>query len=513
MAKKSSSLKNILKVALGTLGSRVLGLLRDILTTAFLGVNAVSSAFLCGFSIPNLFRRLMGEGAMSTAFVPIFSQTYKNEGKEKSFEFLNKIVSRASVILIILVLIGVGISLAIRFVPNIENRYFLGASFSAMMMPYMILICLAALFCAALNVLGRFTLPALTAVWLNIALISFTLIGGLLFKLSSYGIALCMCAGVLVGGLLQFLIPFFELRSLGWNFKFDFAKSKEVAEFTNLFLPALVGAMVIQANMFVSQLIAISIDNTATSAIYVSSRLVELPLGLFTFSIITVYFPKLSSLAKDEDSTLYAREFSKGLTSLMFITIPAAVGLICLNDEILQMIFEWGKFDKSDVSLCAPILALSAIGIPFYSLATYASRSFHSLKDTKTPVKISLAAFVINLSVALILIRPYGAKGLVLANVISGIFQAFSLNFLFFKRKATEKFFKEILKIAIASVVMAVTLLFAKNALALIFEGKELSILACAILIPASVAIYALTLFIAKFKGFNDLKIILKRNK
>ena len=505
------SLKNILKIALGTFGSRILGLLRDILTTAFIGVNAVSSAFVLGFNIPNLFRRLMGEGALSTAFVPIFSQALKESGENRAFDFLNKIATRAMLALVFLVALGVGVSACVYFTPDIPTRYVLGAQFSALMMPYMILICLAALLCAALNVLGRFALPALTAVWLNVALISSIVLAGAALNLDAKNIALFMCGGVLLGGALQFFIPFFELRGLGWKYKFDLSPSREISEFTKLFLPALAGAAVIQINMFVSQLLAISIDNTAASAIYISSRLVELPLGLFTFSIVAVYFPKLASLSSAENSGAYASEFSNGLISLMFISIPAALGLASLNREILSLVFQWGNFDSGDVNICSPILAISALGIPFYSLATYSSRGFHSLKDTKTPVKISAAAFFINIGAALCLIASLGARALALANVISGAFQAAALGFLFWRKKSVESSLWEIAKILASSAAMLAFIFASKNILAAHFSGKTYALAAVCAVIPAAVCVYALALFALKFRGFNDIKNLLKR--
>ena len=120
----------------------------------------------------------------------------------------------------------------------------------------------------------------------------------------------------------------------------------------------------------------------------------------------------------------------------MFICIPASFGLIALSDDILKMLFQWGKFGSGDVEICSPILAISALGIPFYSIATFSSRSFHSIKDTRTPVKIAFIAFIINFAISLALIKPYGARGLVAANVASGIFQAASLFLLFNKRRA-----------------------------------------------------------------------------
>lgn len=517
MATISQSLKNIAKVAFGTLGSRLLGLLRDTLSMAYLGASAVSSSFFFGFTVPNLFRRLMGEGALSSAFIPIFTQSLRDESKEGAFDFLNKILSRAILILAFLVLLGVTISGAISLLGiykfNSGDIFVLSSGFTAVMMPYMFFICLAALFCGALNVLGAFTLPALTAVWLNIAIIASIFAGGYFFYGSSLSIAKCMCAGVLLGGFAQFLIPAIELRTKGWRFKFDLGKSPQVSEFFKLFFPALLGASIIQINMLVANTLAIFAGDVAMSAIYISSRLVELPLGLFTFAIVSVYFPKLAMLSRAEQKSEYSKEFSKALISLMFICIPASFGLIALSDDILKMLFQWGKFGSGDVEICSPILAISALGIPFYSIATFSSRSFHSIKDTRTPVKIAFIAFIINFAISLALIKPYGARGLVAANVASGIFQAASLFLLFNKRRACERISLEILKILAAASAMFALVYALKSSLnfGYLSDPKLHSLILCAIAIPLAVAFYVAILYTLKFREFATLRNLLKR--
>ncbi|MBR6389679.1 MAG: murein biosynthesis integral membrane protein MurJ [Opitutales bacterium] len=509
---KFRSLKNILKVALGTFGSRVLGLLRDTLTLAFLGVNAISSAFFFGFTIPNLFRRLMGEGALSSAFVPIFSQILKSEGREKAFDFLNKIITRALAILCLLVAAGTAASAIFYFAAqNSGERFLLGAAFTSAMMPYMILICLAALICACLNVLGHFALPALTAVWLNAAIISSILIGAAFFESRSLGIAKCMCAGVLIGGALQLFIPVIQLKTCGWKFRPSIKSSPEVAEFNSLFLPALVGASVIQANILVSNMLALSVSDIAVSSIYVSSRLIELPLGIFTFAIITVYFPKLSMAAAESEKKVYGKHFAGAVISLMFICVPASAGLVALAPDLLELLFQWGKFDNADVEICAPILMLGAVGIPFYSLATLSSRGFHSIKDMKTPMKVSAAAFAVNLGSALILMRNFGAMGLVGANVISGIFQAAALNFAFAKKREFENVFGEIGKILICAVLMGAIVKTLSPYAAGVAGSKLAALIKVAVLVPLGVCIYAALLYALDFREFKEVKKLLRR--
>ncbi|MBO5254420.1 MAG: murein biosynthesis integral membrane protein MurJ, partial [Opitutales bacterium] len=164
---------NILKVAFATIGSRILGLVRDALSMAYMSIGAVSSAYTFAFTLPNLFRRLLGEGALSSAIVPIFSGALKNKGLPDAFDFLNKATSRAIVGMIIIVTIGMLLSLlSMLYFDTEQTRYFLGAKYSLILFPYLLLICVAAIFSAVLNVLDSFGIPSITPIILNVCIIA-----------------------------------------------------------------------------------------------------------------------------------------------------------------------------------------------------------------------------------------------------------------------------------------------------------------------------------------------------
>lgn len=511
MNKTKHNAKNILKVSSGTTSSRVLGLLRDTLMFAYLGAGTVSSAFIFGFTIPNLFRRLMGEGALTSAFVPIFSHAIKDGNNESAFAFLNKIISRSFVFLTAITLVGILFSTLYALLIASDERFILGGTFTAILLPYLIVICIAAIVSAALNVIGSFTIPSLTAVWLNLIMILFLILGGILFKKNFESVAYMLCIGVLLGGIFQLLIPAIYLKKYGWRFKFDLSHSQEVNELFSLFIPAAIGASIIQANLFVSNILALYVNDYAVSTIYISNRLVEFPLGIFTFAVITVYFPKLSKLSAHKDSNGFSNEYSNGLITILFISIPAMIGLMMMSKEILQCLFQWGNFNNADVNMCSPILIISAMGIPFYSLATFSSRGFHSTKDTKTPVKISALAFLINLIIAISFMHKFGAKALVAANVASGVFQAFALNKSFARKNQTEKIFNEVWKIIIASLLMALFIYLGQISIENIFDGKIYSLMNLLLLIPLSVLFYGIILRALNFKHMQNLKGIFKK--
>lgn len=506
-----ADLKNIAKVSFGTVGSRVMGLVRDSATMAYMGIGAVSAAYTFAFTLPNLFRRLLGEGALTSALIPIFSQTLKNDGRENAFAFLNRVLTRGGILMAVLAVLGsLAAVCAAQFFDAEQQRFLLGASFSAVLMPYLTLVCLAAVFSGALNALGSFGVPSITP-----ALHNLSIIGGLAAGVALFGsedavsIAYCMCAGWLVGGFIQLALPAYWLSKCGWKFSFDLSPSPALSELYALFLPALVGAAVFQLNVFVSKMLALFLNDAALPTLYLSSRILEFPLGVFTLAIATVYFPKLSKLG--DSGAEFRREYSNGLVVTMGIAIPAMFGIIATSRDILALLFEWGLFGTKDVDVCLPVLIVSVIGLPFFALSTFATRGFHSTKDTRTPVKVSYWAFAANVALSLALMFPFGAAGLAGANVGAAALQALMLDAKLKRKSGTSGECREILKIVAASAAMACAVVAARNALAETLSGKTLAFAVCAVVIPVACVFYYAMLKILRFKRTENIEKILFR--
>ena len=506
-------LKNIIKVAFATVGSRILGLVRDSLSMAYMSIGAVSSAYTFAFSLPNLMRRLLGEGALSSAIVPVFSHAAKNGGTDAAFAFLNRALSRAFLWTASAALLGVlAAAVSAAFIDPEYTRYFLGAKYTAVLMPYLFLICMAAVFTAVLNVLDSFGVPSITPMILNVCIIGGLFCGVFFFgKTDTQNIALCMCFGWLVGGFFQMALPAYWLAKKGWRFRFDMSKSPEISELYALFLPALAGAAVIQLNIFISKLLAFNLNDSATPALYISSRILEFPLGVFTISIATVYFPRLAKLAAARDSENFVKEYDDGLTASLAIAIPAAFGILALSREILSLLFQWGLFGVKDVDICLPVLAVSVAGLPFFAYTTFATRGFHSNKDTKTPVKISYASIAVNLALSVALMFRFGAAGLAAANVAAAVFSSILLHFKLRQKLHTKPVLKNALKITLASAAMAGACCALKSAAAQIWGGKALDAAAVCAIVPLGIAVYLAGLKILKFDGLSELKRICKR--
>jgi putative peptidoglycan lipid II flippase len=287
------ALKSILSVSSLTLLSRISGLLRDVLFFSSFGTGELSSAFLLAFGVPNLFRRLFGEGALTSALVPVFANEYHGKGKGEAFLLLDRVISRLMIVLFLIVSGGIFFCGLGIWSGWLDFRWQLCFSLSALLLPYMFFICLGALFAAVLNIFGKFLLHASNGIWLNLTMIIGLFAGR--FVREEWRIYF-LCGGVIAGGIIQMLSLWRGLVRLGWEFHFNLGKDKRVDEIQRLFFPGMAGAAGVQINMLLSRTLANCVSGNAVSILYLANRLMDLPLGLFVTAIATVIFPRLSSL-------------------------------------------------------------------------------------------------------------------------------------------------------------------------------------------------------------------------
>jgi putative peptidoglycan lipid II flippase len=432
----SKNLKNISVVAGATVVSRVLGLVREIFIAAVFGTSALSSAFVSAFTLPNLFRRLLGEGALTAAFVPTLTQELEQRQRAAAFALVSKVTSWLLVVTATLVV------LAMLALANAENllglgdgfglqaetvqRLLLGADLAVILFPYMVFVCLAAAFSAACQVLGRFTEPALSPVWLNLTIIGVLVLGGWWAWGDRERMNL-LCVGVLAGGFLQMAVPAAVLWGEGWRPSFDLRADDRVREIVRLMGPTVIGSAIYLINMAVSRFIGLSLNDSAAQVLNLATRVMELPIGVFTAAIATVVFPLIARHAARADWAQLGADYHKGLRLVLVINIPAAVGLALLSEPVTRLLFERGAFTAGDTVLMTPILAVYALGLPFLSFTTVALRGFYALKDTATPVRAAALSFVVNLVLSLVLMRWLSTVGLALAGNLAVLAQAWFL--------------------------------------------------------------------------------------
>ncbi|WPJ96909.1 murein biosynthesis integral membrane protein MurJ [Coraliomargarita algicola] len=508
------NLKNIAVVSLSTVGSRVLGLLRDILIFAALGTSLWNSAFILAFTLPNLFRRLLGEGALTSAIVPVFSDVLEREGRAGAFRFFNQVLFRLLLALLVIVAVGMLLLAWAAGSDWLPERWVTGAGLAVWLLPYMLFICLAAIITAGLNLVGRFAVSAATPILLNLAMIG-ALGAGLYLDAEAARIVYWLCGGVLLGGFLQLMVPAWDLMRQGWRPRLQRQGGAELAELWQLFVPGLLGAAILQVNILVSRLLAYSLDESAVSVLYLSSRLMELPLGVFTIAVATVFFPLLARALSNGEEAQFSAVFLQGMRLVIGISLPAGIGLLVLGQPILEFLFLWGAFDQADVLATVPLLAIYGLGLPLYSAATFATRGLHASKDMRTPVRVAGYCLFINLFAGWLLMQFWGAAGLASANVLAALAQSVLL-WRALSRGRSELSFRALrpalFKVLLAGLGMGVACAVAWPCLAAFDWGAKLSAaLIVVVCVPGGVAVYFALLYVLRFEEMDALKAMLQR--
>lgn len=503
---------HITSVALATLSSRVAGLFRDMVLFALLGLSVWNNAFLFAFTIPNLFRRLLGEGALSSSMIPLFSETLNRQQPEEAFDFLNRILTRLTIVIFFLILVSA--LLIFSGLPWMNDRWQRALTLTVILSPYLWFACISAMLCGALNVLDSFGLPALTSTWLNFAILVTGSLGLIFFSDSGFWSVVLISIGVLSGGVLQVAFPWIMLRRRGWKFRWDLGSNSLLERLWKLFLPAVLGAAMAQINLTISRLLAFWLTPSGISTLYLSSRIVELPLGVFVIAISSVLFPTFSRCAAAGDWESFSENYQSAQRSMLMITTPATIGLILIGQPILSIFFEWGNFTAQDLQETYPVLLASALGIPFYALMGIAVRAFHSQQDMKTPLKVAVFTIFLNLILTLLLVHPLGASGIALASVLAAATQYGALQWILHRRVLSPKFslFRNVHALFFGNIAIVSVLLLVNIGIRLTdFSPKMKAFLEVGIDLPVAFFLYIFILLWLKFEEVSLFVCFLKR--
>jgi putative peptidoglycan lipid II flippase len=423
----SQMLKSSGAMAAATMTSRVLGMVREMVYAAFMGTSWVASAFLLAFQVPNLFRRLLGEGALTAAFIPIFKQKEVRDGEAEMWRSANVVISGlvTAAGLVCLVAVGV-ISILLKtvhFDSVIDRETILMLKLLRLMFPYMVLVCLAAVLIGMSNARGHFFVPALGAVALNVVMISSVLFLAPLMghKLEEriFGLAI----GVVVAGLVQALFQLPSLRREGFRYHWVTPwRDPTFREVVRKMIPGSIGVAAFQINVLATQFFSFWFDATIVATFNYSVRLMELPQGMFGISLATYLLPALSGLAAEKKFPEFRQTLSQGLSYLSFANLLAAAISLSLAEPIVRLIFEHGKFGPDATVRVAQALACLAPGLLMFSMNNILARAFYALGDIKTPMKISVVCLGLNLAFAVWLVQRYRESGLAVANTLSACF-------------------------------------------------------------------------------------------
>jgi putative peptidoglycan lipid II flippase len=421
MTEQTRQYQAMAKTASWTMVSRVLGLFRDQLTAAVFGASAIGSAFVFAFQIPNLFRRLLGEGALTAAIVPVLADKAVKDGQPAAFGFLNFVLRKVLPWMLGLTLIGIGTTLLWSLIWPADGA---AAILTAICMPYMPLICVAALFTSAVNLNGRFGLAEIASATLNLCMIVGLGVFGENLADSDMGKAVWLCVGALVGGMFQLLIPLWGLRREGWRPGLAHVDENAWKTLSVAFLPAALGAGVQQINVLVSRALAIRESDAGLMYYYIANRIVELPIGLFSASIAVVIFPALATAFASRDVPALARNYGRGMRLVLAINVGAAFGLIVLATPIVQLLFQYGNFSQQACENTSRVLVIFAFAMPFYAMISIVTRALNVAGQTKATLIAAIHALAVNAVISIVMIGlNQGIEGLAWANAASTLWQ------------------------------------------------------------------------------------------
>ena len=423
-------------MAAATLTSRLLGMVREMVYGYFMGTTWVASAFLLAFQIPNLFRRLLGEGALTAAFIPIFKEKEKLEGEAQMWRAANAVISALVIATCVVVVLGiVGVSGALWFGGHSQNgatrftgKTLLMLQLLRVMLPYLVLVCLAAVFMGMLNARGHFFIPAMGATMLNVVMIA-----SVCWLAPRLGLAypadqrlphqiFALALGVLAAGMAQAAFQLPTLAREGFRFQWVSPwQNDTVQRVVKQMLPATFGVAAFQINVVLTQGLSYWVDDYVVASFQYAVRLMELPQGLFGISLATYLLPTLSALATEKNYDGFRHELRQGISYLIFTNLIACVLLVALAEPIFRLLFERGRFDAFSTSQAALALMCLAPGLVAFSIVNILARAFFALGDTRTPMKVSVFCLLLNLALALGLVWRFKQGGLGIANTFTSL--------------------------------------------------------------------------------------------
>ena len=462
----ASFLKHFRQVSSLTVLSRLAGLARDGALAHVLGAGWVMDAYAMAFRMPNLLRQLLGEGALTAAFVPVFTDYLERGGPKAAGRFMSLVAVALLAALAAITLVVDGVLLVLRYVTETGTKWHLIFGLAAVLFPFAIFVCLVALLQAALNCCRHFVMPALAPIFLNLFIIAGAVAAGLWVGGAPETQAYVIAGAILVAGLVEIAVQLPALRRVGLEFRPLWnPKDEGLRRVAGLLGPVILAVGVIQINVFMDSLIAnvlspnVSADapaeaaetfalgpwrvpypmkTGAASVLYYGPLIYQFPLGVFGIGLATVIFPVLTRHAVRKDLAGMARTASHALRLALFIGLPAGLGIILVCKPLIQLVFEHGRFAEMPdaVERTARVASLYALGLWSYSVNHILIRAFYAMENIRTPRRIAMLAAGMNFVCNLLLVWPMAEGGLALATVLSAVFQTAVLARLLGRRSA-----------------------------------------------------------------------------
>ena len=520
--------------SLGTLVGRVLGLVRDMATAALLGLGETGAmdALVIAFRAANLPRRILGEGALATSFLPVFTAEYQREPR-RAWQLTSALVLWLTVLLSALMLLG-ELVCAVAWTwgtASSEASQLIGLT--ATLLPYAVFVCLAAQISAALQGLLFFRTPALAPALLNVCWLAAAWFVAPRYAPDTLAQTYIIALAILISGVLQLASGWWALRGAGFRFEYDWAASRDgVWQVASATAPIALGLAVTQLNTVVDSLIAwtlsADVDGPATiawlggaieypmqsgaaAAIYYGERFYQLPIGLLGMAVATTIYPLLSRHAARGEPVLLGADLTLGLRLVWFTALPAGVGIMLVARPVVRVLFERGQFTEADGMRAAAMIACYASGIWAYSAIPVLVRGFYAIGDRATPARLGAIAVAFNLLLNLTLVWPMAERGLAVATATAAAAQVAMLT-LQFSRTACQLHWNELARTltrgALATGAMAAAVVIVAAVLPSGTPSRTREAIDLAVLIVAGIATYVAA---AQLLRMKELKLLLRR--
>lgn len=497
-----------------TMASRILGFVRDILIGAFLGSSAVAEAFLIAFSLPNMFRRFFAEGTLNVAFVPMFAK--KHEARDGALEFARDAFSGLAFILVIFSIVAQIFMPALVYAMasgfSDDGRFDLAVTYGRIAFPYILFISLAALLSGVLNATGRFMAAAAAPVLLNVIFIA----AMYLAHLGGYDIGTALAWTVPVAGIAQVALVWVAASRAGYRLIPRMPQmTPELKRLAIIAAPAALAGGVTQINLLVGRQVA-SFFEGAVAWLYYADRLYQLPLGVVGIAIGIVLLPELSRNLRAGETVASREALSRAGEMSLALTIPAAVALVVIPTQLIDVLFQRGAFTASDTGWTALATAIYGIGLPAFVLQKVLSSVYFARENTRTPFYFALVGMVVNATLAIGLSYQLGFIAAAIGTTLAG-WVITGLTWIGAARMGEEarfdaRFWARLLRICAASGVMGLALWGMGVALAPLFAASGLKIAALTVLVLGGIAVYAISGQLVGAFRLSEVKSAFKRS-
>lgn len=515
-----SLIKSVATVSGFTMISRILGFVRDILIASVLGAGPVSDAFFVAFRIPNMFRRLVAEGAFSAAFVPLFSRHLEEEGKESALDFASHALGfLTGFLLLFSITFMIFMPALMQFLaPGFEvegQRYSLAVVYTRITFPYLTAMAVVALLGGVLNAFYKFAAMSAAPILLNIILISCLVY---LTSTATLDAGYVLSWGIATAGLAQAAYLIIACKREGLMVRIQVPRfTPKIKRLFQLMVPGLLGAGVLQINILVGTIIASLLATGSISYLYYADRVYQLPLGIIGIAVGTALLPMLSRQLRADDIGPANETMNRAIELSMLFTLPATAALMIISAPIVTVLFEHGEFGPAASKTTSDALVAFASGLPAYVLTKVYAPGFFAREDTTTPVLIGVVAMVVNIVLSLLLLDILAHVGIALATSLAAWLNAGVLLALLLKRghyTVDKRLYQRILGIIAASLLMAGSLWVILPFIQPMLDAGLISrILGLSLLIGTGCMVYGASALLFGAAKISDVKSMLRRRK